>query len=105
VENDAADGNLQRTQIPTAACKTLLGFAHFPQARRWQSLTTEHFSTAAIHLRKPGFLSEEWGVPQTSPPLGTEVLLCAFVKRIRTIQKTISINGRTLKNLWSRRGF
>src|SRR6266436_2694200 len=34
VENDAADGNPQRTRIPTAACKTLLGFAHFPQARR-----------------------------------------------------------------------
>src|SRR5207237_5783845 len=65
VENDAADGNLQRTQIPTAACKTLLGFAHFPQVRR-RSLTTEHFSTAAIHLRNPEFLSEGWGVPQTS---------------------------------------
>jgi len=26
--------------------------------------TTEHFSTAAIHLRKADFLSEGWGVPQ-----------------------------------------
>jgi hypothetical protein len=63
VENDAADGNPQRTRIPTAACKTLLGFAHFPQARRRRLLTTEHFSTAAIHLRKRDFLSEGWGVP------------------------------------------
>jgi hypothetical protein len=33
------------------------------QARRRRSLTTEHFSAAAIHLRKPDFLSEGWGVP------------------------------------------
>ena len=36
-------GNPQRPRIPTAACKTPLGFAHFPQARRLRSLTTEHF--------------------------------------------------------------
>jgi hypothetical protein len=67
VENDAADGNPQKTRIPTAACKTLLGFAHFPQARRRRSLTTKHFSTAAIHLRKADFLSEGWGVPHYEP--------------------------------------
>jgi hypothetical protein len=55
--------------FPQAACKTLLGFAHFPQARRPRSLTTEHFSTAAIHLRNADFLSKGWGVPHRKQDL------------------------------------
>jgi hypothetical protein len=42
------------------------GFRTFPtRPDGGRSLTTEHFSTAAIHLSKLDFLSEGWGVPQT----------------------------------------
>jgi hypothetical protein len=41
------------------------GFRTFPtRPDGGRSLTTEHFSTAAIHLSKLDFLSEGWGVPQ-----------------------------------------
>jgi transposase len=46
----------------------------YTQARRRRSLKTEHFSTAAIHLRKSDFLSEGWGVP---PRLGLRVMRTA----------------------------
>jgi hypothetical protein len=40
------------------------GFRTFPtRPDGGRSLTTEHFSTAAIHLSKLDFLSEGWGVP------------------------------------------
>ena len=65
VENDTADGNPQRTRIPTAVCKTLLGFAHFPQARRRRSIiTTIQSRQAAAYLNEVDFLSNHWGAPQ-----------------------------------------
>ena len=90
VETDAADGNPQRTRIPTATCKTLLGFAHFPQARRRRSLTTEHFSTAAIHLRKADFLSEGWGVPQNSSS-SRRLPLCRPTNRMIVLGRRVKI--------------
>src|SRR6266700_548079 len=66
VENDTADGNPQRTRIPTAVCKTLLGFAHFPQARRRRSIiTTIQSGEAAAYLNEVDFLSNQRGAPQS----------------------------------------
>jgi hypothetical protein len=53
------------------------GFRTFPtRPDGGRSLTTEHFSTAAIHLSKLDFLSEGWGVPQK--PLFRNVVMSSL---------------------------
>src|SRR4051812_47412872 len=64
VENDAADGNPQRTRITTAAWKSLRLSHIFHRPDDGPNSQWCIFSTAAIHLRKVDFLSEGWGVPQ-----------------------------------------